>query len=78
MMAKFSRQWKRWAVAATLNHQPDVSDPALWCHLVYATFLHLFTENVWVKIMLDPIDVWIQPDFSDQLSWRTFFLNLGG
>ena len=28
--------------------QPDVSDPAVWFHLVYTTFLHLFAQNVWV------------------------------
>ena len=34
-------------------HQPYVSNPAMWCHLVYAIYLHLFTQNVRVKIMLD-------------------------
>ena len=39
--------------------QPDVSGPAAWCHLVYATFLHLFTQNLRV---LGPMKEWIQPD----------------
>ena len=33
-------------------HQPDFGDPAVWAHLVYTTFLHLFTQNVRVKITL--------------------------
>ena len=39
--------------------QPDVSGPAAWCHLVYATFLHLFTKYLRV---LGPMKEWIQPD----------------
>ena len=45
--------------------KPDVSDPAVWCHLVYAIFSHLFTQNVRLRIIVRPIREWIRPDVSD-------------
>ena len=40
-------------------------NPAVWAHLIYTTFLHLFTQNVRVKITLAAIKEWIQPNVSD-------------
>ena len=45
--------------------QPDVSDLTVWCHLVYAIFSHLFTQNVRLRIIVRPIREWIRPDVSD-------------
>ena len=33
-------------------YQPDFCDPVVRVHLIYETFLHLFTQNVKVKITL--------------------------
>ena len=45
--------------------KPDDSDPAVWCHLVYAIFSHFFTQNLRVRIILRSIREWIRPDVSD-------------
>ena len=64
---------------------PDVSYATAWCHNVYRygntslqhhnsnitlTFLHLFTENVRMKMIMGPLREWIEPDVSDPAVWR--------
>ena len=38
--------------------QPDVRYPAVWCYLVYATFLYTYTQDVRMKIMLGPLTLY--------------------